>query len=62
MCSTLQLGRMALPGVSGREHQRRLGVDPWGFGVGDTEDQKIGILQLKRRYWQHMKGFELLQR
>ncbi|GAB0208005.1 hypothetical protein GRJ2_003266200 [Grus japonensis] len=32
---------MALPGVSGRKHQGRLEVDPWGFGVGDTEDPRL---------------------
>ncbi|KAK4828886.1 LOW QUALITY PROTEIN: hypothetical protein QYF61_001444 [Mycteria americana] len=55
-------GRMALPGASGRKHQGRLEVDPWGFGVGDTEDPRPPILQVKKRYWQHVKGFELLHK
>jgi len=38
MCSALQLGRMAQLGISGRKHQGRLEVDPWGFGVRDTKD------------------------
>ncbi|KAK4825601.1 hypothetical protein QYF61_001281, partial [Mycteria americana] len=51
---------MALPGASGRKHQGRLEVDPYGFGVRDTEDLRPVILQLRKRYWQHMKGFQLL--
>jgi len=38
-CSTPQPERMAHSGVSGRKHQGRLEVDPWGFGVGDTGSQ-----------------------
>ncbi|KAK4821755.1 LOW QUALITY PROTEIN: hypothetical protein QYF61_000816 [Mycteria americana] len=53
---------MALPGASGRKHQGRLEVDPWAFGVGDTEDLRPAILQLKNRYWQHMKDFEVLRK
>jgi len=60
MCSAPQPGRKALPGVSGRKHQGRLEVDPWGFGAGDTEDPRLPILRLKKRYWQHVKEFELL--
>ncbi|KAK4809953.1 hypothetical protein QYF61_002910 [Mycteria americana] len=56
----LHPGRKALPGASGRKHQGRLEVDPKGFGVGDTEDLRPAILQLKKRYWQHRKGYELL--
>jgi len=51
---------MALPGVSGRKQQGRFKVDPWGFGVGDTEDLGPAIVQLKKRFWQHMKEFEVL--
>jgi len=53
---------MAQPGVSGRKHQGRLEVDPWGFGAGDTKDPRPAILPLKKRSWQHMKAFELLQK
>ena len=48
---------MAQPGVSGRKHQGRLEVDPWGFGAGDTKDLTPAILPLKKRFWQHMKAF-----
>jgi len=61
-CTTLQLGRMVLPGIFGRKHQGRLEVDPSGFGDGDVEDPRPATLQLKKRYWQHMKGVELLQK
>jgi len=40
MCPTPQPGKVAQPGVSVRKHQGRLEVDPWGFGVGDTEDAR----------------------
>jgi len=59
-CSIPQPGRMAQPVVSGRRHQGRLEVDPWGFGAGDTKDPRPAILPLKKRFWQHMKAFELL--
>jgi len=62
MCSTPQMGRMAQPGVSGRRLQGRLEVDSWGFGAGDTKDPRPAILPLKKRFWQHMKAFELLQK
>ena len=39
-CSTPQPGRVAQPGVSGRNHQGRLEVDPWGSGAGDTKDPR----------------------
>jgi len=61
-CSTPQPGRMAQPGISDKKHQGRLEVDPWGFGVGDTEDPRPAILPLKKRFWQHVKAFELLQK
>jgi len=61
-CSTPQPGRMAQPGVSGRKHQGRLEVDLWGSGAGDIKDLRPAILPLKKRFWQHMKGFELLQK
>jgi len=51
---------MALPGVSGRKYQGRLEVDHLGFGVEDVENPRPAILPLKKRYWQHMKEFELL--
>jgi len=51
---------MALPGVSGGKHQGTLKVDPSDFGVRDINDPRLSILQLKKRYWQHMKEFELL--
>jgi len=53
---------MVQPGVSGRKNQGRLEVDLWGFGVGDREDPRPTMLPLKKRYWQHMKVFELLQK
>jgi len=55
---------MAQPGVSGRKHQGRLEVDleNWGFGARDTKDPRPAILPLKKRFWQHMKAFELLQK
>jgi len=53
---------MAQPEVSGRKHQGRLEVDPWGFGAGDTKNPRPTILPLKKRFWQHMKVFELLQK
>jgi len=58
-CSTLQLGRMAQPGISGKKQQGRLEVDLWSFGVGNTEDPRPTILQLRKRFCQHMKEFEL---
>jgi len=53
---------MTLCGVSGRNHQGRLEVDPRGFRVVDTKDTRPAILPLKKRFWQHMKVFELLQK
>jgi len=44
ICSTPPLGRMALPGVSGRKYQGRLKVNPWGFGVKDTEYLRPAVL------------------
>jgi len=58
-CSIPQPGRI---GVSGRKHQETFEVDPWGFGVGDTEDPRPAILQLRKIFWQHMKVFKLLQK
>jgi len=62
MFSTLQPGTMALPGASGRKHQGRLEVDTSGSRVGDTEDPRPTTLQLKKRSWQYVKEFELLQK
>jgi len=53
---------MALPAVSGRKHEETLKVNPWDFGTGDTEGPRPAILQLKNRFWQHMKAFKLLQK
>ncbi|KQK79502.1 hypothetical protein AAES_103425 [Amazona aestiva] len=53
-------GENAPPGASGRKLQGRLKVNPLAFGVGDTEDLMPAIPQLKKRYWQPKKGFELL--
>jgi len=53
---------MAQPEVSGRKHQGRLEVDPWGFGACDTKNPRPAIVPLKKRLWQHMKVFELLQK
>jgi len=58
----LQPARMALSGVSGRKHQGRLEVDPWGFGVRDRKAPRPAILPLKKKFWQHMKEFVLLQK
>ncbi|KQL59863.1 hypothetical protein AAES_15613 [Amazona aestiva] len=44
---TTQLGRMVLPGASGRKLQGRLEVDPSAFGIRDTEDLRPAIPQLK---------------
>jgi len=61
-CCTPQPGRMAQPGVSGRKHQGTLEVDPWGFESRDARDPRPAILTLKKRVWQLMKAFELLQK
>jgi len=37
--------------VSGRKHQVRTEVDPLGFGVGDTEDPRPAMLQVRKRFW-----------
>jgi len=61
-CCTPQPGRKAQPGVSGRKQQGRLEVDPWGFRARDTKDPRPAILPLKKRFRQHMKELELLQK
>jgi len=60
--STRRLGKKVLTGVSGRKHQGRLEVDPWGFGARDTEDLRPAILPLKQRFWKHLKEFKLLRK
>jgi len=37
-------------------------VDPLGFGVRDTKDPRPTIFPLKKRFWQHIKAFVLLQK
>lgn len=53
---------MSLHGASGRKAQGRLEFDPQGLGITDTKDLRPAILPLKKRYWQQMKGSELLQK
>jgi len=35
---------------------------PLGFGIRDTDHPRPPILPLKKRFWQYMKAFELLQK
>jgi len=48
---------MAPSGACSRKPQGRLEVK-----AGDTEDPRPDTLQLKKRYWQQINGFRLLQK
>jgi len=41
ICTTLQPGRMALPGVCSRKQQERLKINPWAFEVRYRGIQRI---------------------
>ena len=45
-----------------RKYRGRLEGDPQGSGVWDTEDLGATMLQMKKRFQQHMKAFKLLQK
>lgn len=55
MCSALWLGRIVLPGASGRDLGRPKD-DHWVSGVGDTKDLKPAMLQLRERFLQPTKA------
>lgn len=62
VCSTLQPGRMDLPGVSHKKYLQRLkDKEPWSSEVCDTKDPRHPTSWLKKHTWQLMKGIILLQ-
>lgn len=57
----LLLGRVVLPGVSGKRYLERLEDSPGGSGAGNTKDLRTVTPQLKKRPWKLVEGFGLLQ-